>query len=73
MIEIKADSKKTENGREATVIIHIDADDKKIATKELYIILNSLDEKCPDVLMDAVDMHIKHIICDELFEEGGEE
>lgn len=72
MIEIKADSERNENVTEATVIVNIDADGKRAATKELYAILKSLDEKCPDIFMSAIDMHIKHMIIDEM-KEGGDD
>ena len=68
MIEIKANSERNGNVTEVTAIINIDADDKRAATKELYGILKSLDEKCPDILMDAIDMHIRHMIIDEMKE-----
>ena len=71
MIEIKADSKKNGNAKEGTVSIRIHADDKKSATRELFTILKALDEKFPEILMDAIDLHIKDIINE--FEEGGDD
>lgn len=72
MIEIKADSSKFGDKREVEVSVGIHADDKKTATEELFIILKAIDNKFPDILMDAIEMHIKDIIRNE-FEEGGED
>lgn len=71
MIEIKADSSKLENGTGVEVSVRINADNKKSATRELFTILKALDEKFPEILMDAIDLHIKDIIINE-FEEGGD-
>ena len=72
MIELKANSTKSENATGVDVTIKIHADDKKTATKELFIILKELDNKFPDILMDAIELHIKDIIRNE-FMKGGDD
>lgn len=72
MIEIKADSSKHGNETGVEVSIKIHTDDKKSATRELASILKAFDKKFPEILMDAIDLHIKDMIINE-FEEGGDE
>lgn len=72
MIEIKADSSKVEKGTGVEVSIRIHCDNKKSATRELFTILKALDKKFPEILMDAIDLHIKDIIINE-FKEGGDD
>lgn len=71
MIEIKADSSKVGNETGVEVSVRIHADDKKSATRELSSILKALDKKFPEILMDAIELHIKDIIINE-FKEGGD-
>lgn len=68
MIKITATTDE-ENGVDVRVLIH---GDKKGVTKELTAILKSLDNKFPEILMDAIEWHIKDMIVNE-FQEGGED
>lgn len=72
MIEIKADSSKIEGQTGVEVSVSIHTDDKKSATIELLAILKALDKKVPELLMDAIELHIKDMIINE-FEEGGDD
>lgn len=64
MIHIKATT--NENGTDVKLLVH---GDKKGVTNELYRILSALDEKFPEILMNAIELYINDI-SDELFEEG---
>lgn len=72
MIEIKADSSKLGNETSVEVSLRIHADNKKSATRELFTILKALDKKYPEILMDAIELHINDI-CNSIIEEGGED
>ena len=63
MIHIKATT--NENGTDVKLLIH---GDKKGVTNELYRILLALDEKYPEILMNAIELHINDIV-DEVFKE----
>lgn len=67
MIEIRTNSTELENTTGVDIKVRMSGDSKTL-TKELYTILKSLDDRVPQLLMDAVDMHIKHIIkvCNEV-------
>lgn len=67
MIHIKATT--NENGTDVKVLIH---GDKKGVTNELYRILSALDEKFPEILMNAIEMHIVDL-ADDNFEEDGDD
>lgn len=71
MIELKANSTKLENATGVDVSIKIHADDKKSATKELCGILKALDDRFPEILMNAIELHMKDMIVNE-FKEGGD-
>jgi hypothetical protein len=64
MIESKADSSKLGNETGVDVSVRIHVDNKKSATRELFYILKALDEKFPEILMDAIELHIEDIIKD---------
>jgi hypothetical protein len=66
MIEIKAKSNK-EN--KVTVSVKLDGH-KSAVVKELFGILKALDENYPEILMNAVDLHMNDI-CNSIIEEGG--
>jgi hypothetical protein len=68
MIEIKANSNRR---NKVTVSVILDGH-KSVVVKELFGILKALDENYPEILTDAVDLHMNDI-CNSIIEEGGED